>query len=650
MAAETSSSPTKFDDEYGVLGEDQHDWVEVFISDEVKSQQHSTRDSASSWDDCQITSSQEEEDVMISSYYKLWGGCCSPNCTACTDMHLEENKEYIQWKQFGDDPITIKERRGAKYYREGAWFGKRRRYGLHHSLPHYRTEVVRIEDDEDIFLPRYQQKRHRHNSRSRNNYTMTAFDFFVQGSSSSPIRRSEDSWEQVRQILSKNALYLGKQPRQTMRNDDSRKIEIYDLPILGILIDIPHQQLPIEETTEDWNNDLQGLFAQSNINTMKMKENNHNNKIAWRMFYSRDPCYYEFRTGDKRKNEFKAEQAIEIAMEVKAVKMPGLVHLLQEDREVLVHFQARFVSRQTSAEQNTNLQVPLINPASMVYEIRQATRKTLRSSTVAAVPPKFDMNYRHCWASTPSDHPDYEDWYMEIDLGKVLRRITSAVVGLIIQGRSPVLESFPHVGTFANMEEWNHYNGPIYPVLNRSANDAEEGQWVENFEVLARYTNGLWFSLGLYKGNHNCLHPIRIDLSVISEQPDVRFLRIRPLAQSKGGFHGKAPAFKLAVIGRKQPQQQRGKAVSSSDLAPVVFKASKEIPKGFVRYNLKIANEVPIASTDTDLDYGKRCRFPKYVHEMTSMHCRKGRISKKEFEKSRKQIPTKQMILEMLDV
>ena len=172
-------------------------------------------------------------------------------------------------------------------------------------------------------------------------------------------------------------------------------------------------------------------------------------------------------------------------------------------------------------------------------------------------------NYQSCWASQPVAVSDrarkaaeanaYQDWCLEMDL-KGERKVRA----LVIQGRAPVVRSFPYSSHYDF--RLAHYKGPFYPVIDLNN---PQNQWVEKVEVLVRATRGEWHSLGVFKANVDCLNEVRIDLDL---NFNVRYVRVRPLSRRHGGYHGDAPAMRCAVVAEKnRPGNKSGTILQHSN-------------------------------------------------------------------------------------
>lgn len=295
--------------------------------------------------------------------------------------------------------------------------------------------------------------------------------------------------------------------------------------------------------------------------------------------------YYEFKemsTGNKLFN-FKYNEDHEIASLVRKKTNIGSFHkklneslIFNEDREQFIRFDARFISKLTSQETQTDLRYPLFNPKDVCNEISSCSSKRISST----------RNYGKCWASTISPSPDYDSWFCELELEN--RKISGGeyVHALLLQGRSPQIQCFPRTLDFFTMEDFWKYQGPTFPIFQDSR------QWVEKIEILAREVSGDWFSLGIFKGNTDSTSIVRIVLPI--ENMKICFLRIRPLPQSKGGFHGNAPAFKVALIGKKKQVKSSESFTKGQDTVFVdeskrmPTSSVKNIPANHVRLKIKV--------------------------------------------------------------
>jgi len=299
-------------------------------------------------------------------------------------------------------------------------------------------------------------------------------------------------------------------------------------------------------------------------------------------------------------------------------------------KEEYVVYSATFKSRRTAQEPYTDIRGPMIRINDIKRELNDARSRP--PFTSAYTRRLYSGNNMRCWASTAAPGTDYEDWNMEIDLGA--RHLGGKFVrAVVLQGRLPCVQTFPHPRSFDTEASYKKFDGPFYPVV---ANEHPlEMQWVEKFEITARCTRGSWFSLGIFQGNTNRWDQVRIDLPMIDSMR-VKFLRIRPLSKDKGGFHGPAPAFRIGVVVLKQSAHGRVSKEGNEalDYIDTGGSAPQQVPKGFVRYEVTLPREVTYVDEQDKTHLHSR-RSPYLLDESRSMATSPYRWSSREYAKIR---------------
>lgn len=345
-----------------------------------------------------------------------------------------------------------------------------------------------------------------------------------------------ENWELMRDALSGVATSRTEKKSKTSRND-LRRVEVFDVEIIGSIV-TPQAQFRHQHE-------------------MATRANGR----AWKSF--REGTYYAVRER-LRHLSFTAQDTMDFYHAVRAIKVSEPVQL-QPD-EVHIHARPTFYSGRTDQALHCSLgSGSMISRSSVRDEIANICRRTSWTSLTA----RSEGNRLMCWASEPHDDVEYDDWYLELDFGQECH-----ATALIIQGRAPEIEQFPHAHLFESTTECQMYKGPIWPVVVPGT----DGEWVKRVAISARSERGEWFRLGQFHANDDCFSEVRIDLP-LSPQQWIRYLRIQPLSKLKGGFHGHAPAMRCGVVG----YNEGGPAFRAARGA-----RESEVPQGFIRYEVKV--------------------------------------------------------------
>jgi len=228
-----------------------------------------------------------------------------------------------------------------------------------------------------------------------------------------------------------------------------------------------------------------------------------------------------------------------------------------DNEEVICDFVPTFRSRATSPQKYTKMGCAMIAPLEVKQELRSVSRAAASYWNLSSIYPiTSESSHYACWASKPAltnktsgvVDETYDDWSLDMDL-----RRNRTVRAVLIQGRAPKLTSFPNHSS-VHFDQARKYHGPLWPVVV----DGTDQQWVERVEISVRREGGAWVSLKNFKANEDCFNVVRIDLTsdFFMERP-VRYIRVRPLSKRVGGYHGDAPAMRVAVVGEKN-ENNRG--------------------------------------------------------------------------------------------
>jgi len=348
--------------------------------------------------------------------------------------------------------------------------------------------------------------------------------------------KKSGNWQLLRDALEDVAASKQLPTRGSRAGYDVRKVELYDVELVGELI-TPQQVYKHEE------------FIASEKSKPEIR--------AWKAF--KKHTYY-VQKERLRPLTFRASDVAEFSSAVSALQTPVAVALNPD--EEYTHGRASFYSRLTRQKPSTYLTSSTMVSSCLVEEeldLVARNRLGMWSGVFQSV-----LNHAKCWASQPVEDPDYDDWYLEYDLW--CERHIRAVV---IQGQAPVLRQFPEPVHFTSPTEAVKYKGPMWPVVY-----ASDSNWVERVEISVRFAHQDWFVVGVFRANHDPYSEVRIDLHLARP---IKGLRIKPLSRRKGGYHGDAPAMRCGLLAVRKTKEVVAEVADPN-----------RVPEGFVRYELRI--------------------------------------------------------------
>jgi len=516
--------------------------------------------------------------------------------------------------------LRLKLRRAMYFTHPNVLCGKRRRRRCPCSSCYEQSSFTRLERIENPDTPPFsflssRLKKH-HDSRDKNKlFVMTAIDF---GGSHLSLNKHK-RWATARPLLESEAMMVARGVPPSQYDRAARTCAVFDVEIVALGVS-NRVDRPPAASQEDASIVLTRREEQDVLLQRSLRLKDDLTK-AWRMFKGEEH-YYRFRSQRPFRGSFTRFDVLDIATAVRVLRIPP-VPPLDGDRETYIQFKAsmgssrRTMSGGLTQQPLTHMSYPMIHEANIAHELQSAIRSSgvvsyggSSSSALSGTVYTSSVNHMHCWAPTATTTTDgdeldskYEDWCMDIDFTSMTN-----VVALVIQGRSPVLEPFPQQSSFASEAEWKNYSGPVYPVAHVGQGKDE---FVRQVEISAKAQRKEWFSLGVFKANNNALTPVRIDLPML-RGISVRSLRVRPLSLARGGFVGRRPAFKIAVVGSKQ-RSDHDVACNSHNKATSVervhslqnYDQARTVPKGFVRYVLtapkSIIDEQQSLQTDEEV-------------------------------------------------
>ncbi|KAH9247346.1 hypothetical protein BASA81_015063 [Batrachochytrium salamandrivorans] len=381
----------------------------------------------------------------------------------------------------------------------------------------------------------------------KTSYSMTQLDWLLPG-----FNLKADP-EEIRNELRDMCTSCHIIPKQ--RAFDLRQCEAFDLEITSQLIPNQHDHMQMfAQLTDDCAVDKARVRASFKPNR-----------------------YYQFRTPMSRRhlNSNSGDGPIinprYFTQHVRAMPAPSVV-VIDPTKEQLLVGKTAFVSHRTKPYPQTNVRG---TGKSHMIDQHRVNRALASCCSMSFMRNTNEDNYY--WASSPAPNNDYQDWFCEFDFGAMVQP-----TAIVLQGKPPRITSYPCGQEFAVERDIAKYQGPIYPCL---MDDVNAGNWVELFRVQIRKEKGKWIDLGtVFKGNCDNMSEVRVNLP--TNPPQCRYLRIQPLSESRGGFHGRFPAMRCAVIGHLHATSVAARLAHMQRQND-----SHELEHGHVRFVLKTPNE-----------------------------------------------------------
>lgn len=435
-----------------------------------------------------------------------------------------------------------------------------------------------------------ERSEHSSANKDKTSYSMTQLDWLLPG-----LNLKADP-EQIRSELRDLCTSCHIVPKHKAR--DLRQCEAFDLEITSLLVPNQHDHVQtFARLTDDCAVDKARVAALFKPNR-----------------------YYQFRTPSHRRGKGEDAAAINprhFAQHVRAMPAPSVV-AIDATKEAYLAAKTAFGSHRTKPHPHANVRGT--GRSQMIDQLR-VHRSIAGCCSKSSIRSTQEDSYY--WASSPAPHDDYQDWFCEFDFGAVVQP-----TAIVLQGKPPRITAYPCGQDFAVERDILKYQGPIYPCL---MDDVSAGVWVELFRVQIRKEKGKWMDLGtVFKGNCDNTSEVRVNLP--TNPPQCRYLRIQPLSESRGGFHGPFPAMRCAVIGHTHTTSVAARLAHMQRQHD-----SHELEPGHVRFVLKTPNErvhgYSIASNPTfiqgaALDYMGPCTRYFYGRDLRSRYQKKAYLNR----------------------